>query len=47
MKAAVSLHCAHYNFVRQHRTLRMTPAMAANVETSMWSLQDLVEQTAE
>jgi IS1 family transposase len=32
MKAAVSLHFAHYNFVRQHKTLRMTPAMAAGVE---------------
>ena len=27
MKAAVSLHFAHYNFVRLHRTLRVTPAM--------------------
>jgi hypothetical protein len=23
MKAAVSLHCAHYNFARQHKSLRM------------------------
>jgi len=26
--AAVSLHFAHYNFVRLHKTLRVTPAMA-------------------
>jgi hypothetical protein len=45
MKAAVSLHFAHYNFVRQHKTLRMTPAMAAGVEKSMWPLVDLVERT--
>jgi IS1 family transposase len=45
MKAAVSLHFAHYNFVRQHKTLRMTPAMAAGVETQMWALQELVERT--
>lgn len=44
MKAAVSLHFAHYNFVRQHKTLRMTPAMAAGVEKAMWSLQELVER---
>jgi hypothetical protein len=27
LKAAVSLHFAHYNFVRQHKSLRITPAM--------------------
>src|SRR6202040_72776 len=31
LRAAVSLHFAHYNFVRVHRTLRVTPAMAAPV----------------
>jgi IS1 family transposase len=29
--AAVCLHYAHYNLVRIHRTLRMTPAMAAGL----------------
>jgi hypothetical protein len=29
--AAVSLHFAHYNFVRQRKSLRITPAMAAGV----------------
>jgi IS1 family transposase len=33
MKAAVSLHFAHYNFVRQHKSLRMTPAMACGRRT--------------
>lgn len=42
----LSLHFAHYNFVRTHKSLRMTPAMAANVERSMWSLQELVEKTS-
>ena len=46
MKAAVSLHFAHYNFVRMHKSLRMTPAMAAKVETGLWSLQDLMERTS-
>ena len=45
MKAAVSLHFAHYNFVRTHKSLRMTPAMAAGVEKSLWSLTELVEKT--
>jgi IS1 family transposase len=46
LKAAVGLHFAHYNFVRQHKTLRVTPAMAAGVSDRMWSLEELVEQTS-
>lgn len=46
MKAAVALHFAHYNFVRMHKSLRMTPAMAAKVETRLWSLQEMVERTS-
>lgn len=42
-KAAVSLHFAYYNFVRFHRTLRMTPAMAGGVTDHVWSISDLVE----
>jgi IS1 family transposase len=43
--AAVGLHFAYYNFVLRHSTLRCTPAMAAGVETSFWSVGDLVETT--
>jgi hypothetical protein len=32
----------HYNFVRIHKTLRMTPAMAAGVTDRHWSIQDIV-----
>ena len=39
LRAAVSLHFAHYNFVRIHKTLRMTPAMAAGVSDRLWSLE--------
>jgi hypothetical protein len=46
LNAAVSLHFAHYNFVRQHQTLRVTPAMEAGVSTHMWSVEELVERTA-
>jgi IS1 family transposase len=45
-EAAVGLHFAYYNFVRRHNTLRCTPAMAAGVEKSFWSVADLVEATA-
>jgi IS1 family transposase len=44
LKAAVALHFTHYNFVRVHSTLRMTPAMAAGVTPSLWSLGDLMEE---
>jgi len=40
---ATALHFAHYNFVRQHKTLRCSPAMAAGVSTTLWSVEDLVE----
>ena len=41
--AAVALHFAHYNFVRRHSTLRCTPAMAAGVCPTMWSMEDLLD----
>jgi IS1 family transposase len=46
LRAAVSLHFAHYNFVRVHRTLRVTPAMEAGVSGRLWSLDELVERTS-
>jgi IS1 family transposase len=46
LKAAVALHFCHYNFVRQHKSLRVTPAMAAGISPHMWSLEELVERTA-
>ncbi len=42
LKASVALHYAHYNFVRIHRTLRCTPAMAAGVSNRLWSVEDLL-----
>ena len=45
-RAAVALHFAHYNFVRLHSSLRVTPAMAANVSSRLWSLEELVERTS-
>lgn len=43
LKAAVALYFAHYNFVRVHGTLRITPAMAAGVTNRIWSISDLLE----
>jgi IS1 family transposase len=46
LRAAVSLHFAHYNFVRVHQSLRVTPAVEAGVSQHVWELEDLVERTA-
>lgn len=40
---AVSLHLMHYNFARIHKTLRITPAMAAGVTDHVWSLEEIAE----
>jgi len=40
--AATALNYFAYNFIKIHRTLRMSPAMAAGVETRLWSVEDLV-----
>lgn len=42
--AAVCLHMAHYNYCRKHRTLRMTPAMAAGVTDELWNLDRLIRE---
>jgi IS1 family transposase len=39
---AVALHVTFYNFVRIHKTLRVTPAMAAGVADRLWSMEDIV-----
>jgi IS1 family transposase len=40
--AAVALHMMHYNFVRIHQTLRVTPAMQAKVTDWLWEISDIV-----
>ena len=39
---SVAIHTMHYNFVRIHQTVRLTPAMAAGVTTKLWELADMV-----
>ena len=38
---SVALHYMHYNFCRIHKTLRVTPAMAAGVTDRLWSVSDI------
>jgi IS1 family transposase len=42
-KAAVALHYAYYNFVKSNIAIRCTPAMAAGVTDTFWTVRDLVE----
>jgi IS1 family transposase len=39
---AVALHFMHYNFVRVHKTLRVTPAMEAGLADHVWTMEELV-----
>lgn len=39
---SVALHYMHYNFCRIHKTLRVTPAMAAGVSDHVWSINEIV-----
>jgi hypothetical protein len=38
----VALYALWYNFVRVHKTLRVSPAMAAGIESRLWSMEDVV-----
>jgi IS1 family transposase len=40
--AANALYFFHYNFARIHRTLRVTPAMAAGIANHVWSIEEIV-----
>lgn len=38
---ALSLYFVFYNFVRVHKSLRMSPAMAAGIADGLWSMEDI------
>jgi IS1 family transposase len=42
---SLALYFTYYNFVRIHKTLRTSPAMAAGVSERLWSMEDLVRLT--
>jgi len=42
LRAALALYFAYYNFVRMHKTIRMTPAMSAGIAREPWSMADLL-----
>ncbi|HKX78495.1 MAG TPA: IS1 family transposase [Novosphingobium sp.] len=44
---ALALYFAFYNFCRIHKSLRMSPAMAAGITDRLWSLEDIVAKIDE
>ena len=39
----VALYTVWYNFVRQHKSLRISPAMAVALTSRLWSMDDVAE----
>jgi hypothetical protein len=40
---ALALYFPYYNFFRIHKTLRVTPAIAAGISKRVWELKDLIQ----
>ena len=39
----MAIYFMHYNFVRIHQSLKITPAMAARVTPKLWEMSDMVK----
>lgn len=44
---ALALYFVFYNFTRIHKTLRVSPAMAAGITNRLWSLDDVIAKIDE
>jgi hypothetical protein len=44
---ALAIYFMHYNYVRIHMSLRVTPVMAAGVSQKLWSMDDVVTMIEE
>jgi len=42
LRAALALYFVYYNFCRMHKSIRMTPAMAAGLIRKVWTMADLL-----
>ena len=40
---AVALHFMHDNFIHIHKTLSVTPAMAAGLTDKLWDVEDIIK----
>lgn len=45
-EAALALWFAFYNYCRKHMTLKETPAMASGLEDHVWTIRELIEESA-
>ena len=43
LEHAVAHHFMHYDFVRIHKSLRVTSAMVAGVTDHLWEIEDIVK----
>ncbi len=41
---ALALYFMFYNFVRIHKTLKVSPAMAAGISDTLWTMEDIAER---
>ena len=41
---AIAIHYMHYNFCRVHKTLRVTPAMEANITDRVWTIEEMLDK---
>jgi len=41
---SVAIHYMHYNFCRIHQTLRVTPAMEADVTDQVWTIEEMLSK---
>src|SRR5213595_2255468 len=46
-KAAVALNFTYYNFCKRHISIRSTPAQAAGITSSQWTVAELIERCGE
>ncbi len=38
-----ALHCFHFNFIRVHSTLRVTPGMESKITDHIWTWQEMLK----
>lgn len=44
---ALALYFVHYNFCRIHKSLKVTPAMAAGISDTLWTMDDVIAKIDE
>ena len=45
-RAGLGLWFAYYNYCRKHATLKETPAMATGLADHVWTIRELIEESA-